>query len=135
MVQYAVAKDHVELFRLETRLEEIHLHETHAIEIVLTAEPFGQPQRIQAHVGADYAAAGDAEEIRQLTGSATHFQHPAVVGNRLVEDARILAATRLFDQRADRVVVVVIRKRRLFVEGLDHFRDVCRFGDRFVRPE
>src|SRR5262245_53968670 len=102
---------------------------------MLLAEGFSEPQRIQADVSADDMPARDSKEVGELTGAAADFQHRGVIADALIESSRIRAATGLIDQRANRIMIVVVREGRFFIERLDDIRHVAGVGNLLVRPK
>ena len=78
-----------------------------------------EAKRVQ--VGADHRAAPvHCQEVRQLSGAATRFQHQRRTRQLLVEQAREHPAFGLRAQAVPPVQVVVAGERRLLVERLDH---------------
>src|SRR5438034_577896 len=70
VVEDAVAEHDIELRRLETRLEQIHLHKPHARQAMLAAEAFGEHEGIETHIGANHTTAGQSQKVRELSGAA-----------------------------------------------------------------
>ena len=135
VMQHAVAQHDVELLRLEAGRNRFICTNRHAIEPCSRRN--ASPSRSEfRHMSVPITRRQEMPRkfvscpVPQPTSSTV-----AVVRNALVQSSRILAAARLFDQRAHRIVIVVVRERRLLVERLDHLRHVARVVDLLVRPE
>src|SRR5690349_3598657 len=97
MMWKPVTKDDVEPLRLERQPEQISLNEPHSFQMVLGSEILSQAKRIRAAIDSDHSAAGNTEEIAQLTRPTANFQYRGVVRDRLVKRARVRVLLSLLD--------------------------------------
>src|SRR5690348_7245458 len=134
MVQDTIAENHIELALAKWQAEEIGLYKSHSIQSLLPPEAVGQAQRVEAKIHPNDPAAGHPEEVAQLACAATHLENRRIVTDGRVQRPRVLPLPRLLEQRPDRIVIVVVRKRRLFIECPHAFRDVASIIGAVMRP-
>ena len=91
---------------------------------------------MQAHVGTENAPViVHAEKVRELAGTAAHFQHQSPLRNLLSQKPREHTPGGLLHQRLFRIYVVIVRKGILLIKGLHDIRDITLLLLRIVRSE
>jgi len=124
VMEYAIADHEVERRGGECRPEQVHLHEVNGREMIALRELVSEPKRVEAEVRADDRAVRDGQEVAHLSGPAPRLEYAGAERDLLVEQSREQSAPRLLHEAADVVEVVVVRERRLLVEGADVFGDI-----------
>src|ERR1700732_3893251 len=90
---------------------------------------FRKLQRVQAAIGAIHGAApGHPQKIAELSRAATDLENRRSVTYLLIQELCENSAARLQPERFGGIEVIVIRKRRLFVERLHGVGNIRLIG-------
>src|SRR5262245_4451922 len=119
MVKHAVAQNHVKLFGLQAGSKQVHLYEPHPLQPIVAPKPFSKPEGIEAQIRSNHAPQSDPEKVAELAGPAAYLKHRAVAGNAMIQRLPVNASSCLVNQRSQRIMLLIVRERCLFIKGLD----------------
>src|SRR6266446_2265852 len=135
MMQDAVADHEIEAARPEHRTKQVHLQEVDARQAKPFLELLTEPEGVDADVGTEDRPRCDAKEHAQLASPTPAFENASPQRDLLIEEVREQTAARLVHETADAVELIVVRERRLLIEGAYLLSHPLLGCDPFGRPK
>ena len=70
-------------------LEQVHLEKAYPLQSLRAPEAFREAKRVQTQIGSHDGPTPQAQEVRQLSCAAPHFQDSGVVGDLVAKQAGV----------------------------------------------